>query len=92
MSNPKMINKGFDYKFVELWLGTGLIISNGQKWFERRKALTTAFHFQILEDFVDVFDKQANILINKLKGSTETIDITKDISMYALDVICGTYS
>lgn len=88
-----MINKGNDYRFMVPWLGTGLVTSNGQKWFARRKALTSAFHFKILEDFVEVFDRQSNTLVQKLGqlGENESFDITKYITLYALDVICGMF-
>lgn len=93
MTSQKMTNKGYDYRFMVPWLGTGLVTSNGQKWFVRRKALTPAFHFQILEDFVEVFDRQANTLISKMRQGrpNESLDITKYITLYALDVICGMY-
>jgi len=58
----------------------------------RRKLLTPTFHFKILNDFVEVFNKQANILVSKFNktadGNTVT-DIAKDVTLCALDIICG---
>jgi cytochrome P450 len=76
-------------------LGEGLLTSRGAKWHARRKLLTPAFHFRILEDFLHVMNYQANILVNKLsahahKGSGGPIDIFPLVTLCALDIICET--
>ena len=43
--------KGFGYKFMIPWLGEGILISEGQKWHNRRKMLTASFHYSVLESF-----------------------------------------
>lgn len=63
MASPKVIEKGGDYYFLEEWLGRGLLLSHGEKWYQRRKMLTHAFHFKILEDFIRVFDAQSDVFI-----------------------------
>lgn len=40
----------------------------GKKWHDRRKIITPAFHFKILESFVFVFDRLGNTVIDKLNG------------------------
>lgn len=87
----KLISKSNEYNYIMPWLGTGLLTSTGQKWLSRRKIITPAFHFKILEDFVEVFDKQSSILAKKLKkneGRGE-FDIFPLTALCALDVICG---
>lgn len=62
-----------------------------EKWKNRRKLITPTFHFQILEQFLEVFDSNNKILLNKLKkeiGMPST-DIYSYLKLYALDVICG---
>ena len=54
------------YRFLWPWLNQGLLTSAGAKWHGRRKMLTPAFHFKILEDFLVVMNEQSKILIAKL--------------------------
>jgi hypothetical protein len=65
----------------------------GAKWHSRRKLLTPAFHFSILEQFVPIFSEKTRILIEKLKNaacsSPDGFDITPYITRCALDIICG---
>ncbi|XP_058126923.1 cytochrome P450 4d2-like [Anopheles coustani] len=89
----KQTQKSTVYEFIELWLGQGLLISKGEKWFHRRKIITPTFHFKILEGFASVFNREAGILIEKLRphaGSGQEFDIYEPISLYALDSICIT--
>ncbi|KAF5277789.1 hypothetical protein FQR65_LT03769 [Abscondita terminalis] len=59
------------------------------RWKQHRKLLTPAFHFQILEQFIEVFNTQSDILVKKLyQNSNRAFDIYQSIRLYALDVIC----
>lgn len=91
LTDIKLITKSKEYGYLEPWLKTGLLTSTNQKWMVRRKALTPAFHFKILDEFVEVFDKQSSVLIEKLraydgKGSFNAFPV---VALSALDVICG---
>lgn len=92
LSSTKHIDKSDDYKYLHPWLGTGLLTSTGDKWRVRRKQLTPTFHFNILNDFLSVFNKQADILVNKLQGKANkgNFNIFQDIALCALDIICET--
>ena len=64
----------------------------GEKWRNRRKILTPAFHFKILEDFIDVFVDQSSILVKKLKrevGNESSFNIFPYVTLCTLDIICG---
>lgn len=91
LGSNKLITKSFFYDFFKPWLGNGLLISDGQKWHSRRKAITPAFHFKILDGFLTVFNQQSDILIDILNRQPhrKSIDIFSLITKYTLDVICG---
>lgn len=90
LSSQKLIDKANEYNLLKIWLGTGLIMSTGKKWHQRRKIITPSFHFKILEEFVNVMEKHGKIFIDKLKRyNGQKIDIFSSISLYTLDVICG---
>lgn len=92
LSSQIIIDKSEDYDLMKAWLGTGLLISTGQKWHKRRKILTPSFHFQILEKFVEIMDDHGRVLVEKLLGDKyngKEIDIFPLVNLYALDVICG---
>jgi hypothetical protein len=52
----------------------------------------TAFHFKILEQFVDIFESAGSILIQKLskESGEKSVDIYPYVTQCTLDVICGT--
>uniref|UniRef100_A0A914DH82 Cytochrome P450 n=1 Tax=Acrobeloides nanus TaxID=290746 RepID=A0A914DH82_9BILA len=55
------ITKSRDYDFFLPWLGTGLLLSTDDKWRSRRKMLTPSFHFNMLEGFFEVFNKEMRV-------------------------------
>ena len=57
-----LLNKSGDYDPMEKWLGSGLLISGHEKWQKRRKMLTPAFHFKILDDAQIIFNEQVRTL------------------------------
>ena len=91
LTSQKFIDKPGEYDALVEWLGRGLLISTGKKWHQRRKIITPAFHFKILEEFVKVMNKHGDIFVRKLKKfDDEIIDVFPMVSLYTLDVICGT--
>ncbi|XP_077790730.1 cytochrome P450 4V2-like [Podarcis muralis] len=92
LSSSKHITKSRPYEFLHPWLGKGLLTSTGGKWRSRRKMLTPTFHFTILEDFLEVMNEQANILVQKLEKHVdkEPFNCFFYITLCALDVICET--
>nr|XP_053639026.1 cytochrome P450 4c3-like isoform X2 [Cherax quadricarinatus]XP_053639084.1 cytochrome P450 4c3-like isoform X2 [Cherax quadricarinatus] len=91
LSSHKHLEKSRDYSFLHPWLGTGLLTATGSKWHSRRKLLTPAFHFKILEDFLEVFNNQGNKMVQKLKQKADgkPFDIFPFVTLCTLDVICG---
>ncbi|XP_065076940.1 cytochrome P450 4d8-like [Ochlerotatus camptorhynchus] len=88
----KQTKKSFLYSFVEPWLGQGLLISSGEKWFQRRKIITPTFHFKILEQFITVFNKETDTMVKNLRKHVngEEFDIYDYVTLMALDSICET--
>jgi hypothetical protein len=43
------------------------VFSTGEKWKRRRRQITPTFHFKILNQFIQVFEEQSNILVSILK-------------------------
>ncbi|XP_041765666.1 uncharacterized protein LOC121590248 [Anopheles merus] len=92
LSSQKLIRKSELYKFLIPWLGDGLLLSTGQKWFSKRKILTPAFHFKILDQFIEVFHKQSSILADRLRPAAngQLVNIYPFVTLAALDIICET--
>ncbi|RZC42792.1 p450 domain containing protein, partial [Asbolus verrucosus] len=90
LSSTKLVNKSADYKFFHPWLGTGLLTSDGPKWKKHRRILTPGFHFLILGQFIEVFERCGNKLVEKLEKevSKDSVNIYPFITLCALDIIC----
>ncbi|XP_033211382.1 cytochrome P450 4C1-like isoform X2 [Belonocnema kinseyi] len=92
LSSTKHTEKSQIYSFLHPWLGRGLLTSTGPKWQTRRKMLTPAFHFNILQEFVDVFVEQSEVFVRNLKSDGDEIikDIIPLLTKFTLDSICET--
>ncbi|CAG4990071.1 unnamed protein product [Colias eurytheme] len=83
--------KSVIYKFLKPWLKDGLLVSKGAKWQERRKILTTAFHFNVLRKYFPILEHNSRKLIATLeKTEGQSIDAVPLISEYTLESICET--
>lgn len=91
-TSQKFLAKSNQYSFMHAAVGEGLIFSTGQKWFNRRRIITPTFHFKILEQFFDVFKKQNEILIEKIKSRKdgEAFNIFPDVTFSILNSLCET--
>jgi len=76
------------------FLGDGLFLASASKWASRRKVLAPAFHFKCLENFVEIMDRNSEIMVKKLRkvadGKTP-VDLFNYVSLEALDVITGIF-
>lgn len=61
--------------------------------------LTPTFHFKILEDFIDIFNKQSVVLVEKLSEAhhemltqkKDRINLFPYVARCTLDIICGAF-
>ncbi|KAF4526741.1 hypothetical protein B566_EDAN015311 [Ephemera danica] len=94
LSSTEHIKKSFEYDIMSKFFGNGLVTTEVSKWHSRRKLLTPAFHFNILERYIPVFCEKTRILIAKLESAIsanpEGINIVPYITRCALDIICET--
>ncbi|XP_077994249.1 cytochrome P450 4F3-like [Glandiceps talaboti] len=69
------------YGFLKEWLGDGLLLSKGKKWFRNRRLLTPGFHFDILKPYVTVFNNCASTLVTKWTNLCNSPD-SNDLEMF----------
>ncbi|XP_075540610.1 cytochrome P450 4V2-like isoform X4 [Dermacentor variabilis] len=93
MKSNTLLDKALLYGLMNSWLGTGLLTSPKRKWRARRKLLTPAFHFKLLDDFVPVMVEHSRAFSNRLRSLSHRqapLDVVPLVSCCTLDVICET--
>ncbi|KAL7296360.1 hypothetical protein TKK_0010374 [Trichogramma kaykai] len=92
LASSKAIEKEDLYKFARPWMGTGLFTAPASKWRVHRKLIMPTFNPRILEGFVEIFAKQANVLVKELRVELDAgeFDIFQYVSLCTLDIICET--
>ncbi|XP_011703413.1 PREDICTED: cytochrome P450 4C1-like, partial [Wasmannia auropunctata] len=92
LNNTKHINKSLIYDILFPWFNTGLLTSKGVKWHSRRKILTPAFHFNILQHFVEILIEESESMTKSLKNVGDAVvkDLVPFISEHTLNAICET--
>ncbi|XP_061388494.1 probable cytochrome P450 4e1, partial [Musca vetustissima] len=93
LCSNSLIDKSDMYDILKIWLGEGLVNSNGSKWHKRRKMITPSFHFKILQDFHITMTANAGKFAEKLKEVSRdgaAFDFQKLVHNLTLDVMCET--
>ncbi|XP_014232115.1 cytochrome P450 4C1-like [Trichogramma pretiosum] len=90
LSSQKHIEKGSSYEKLHGWLETGLLTATGDKWRQRRRILTPAFHFNILKKYNEITNENSEKFVQALKQEgDETIQTLSPLcSKYTLNIIC----
>ncbi|XP_069498353.1 cytochrome P450 4B1-like [Ambystoma mexicanum] len=83
--------KAWTYNFLTPWIGNGLLILNGKKWFQHRKLLTPAFHYDILKPYVKLMSDSTKVMLDKweklITKDNKTVELFEHVSLMALDSI-----
>ncbi|XP_010867490.1 cytochrome P450 4F3 isoform X2 [Esox lucius] len=77
------------YGFLRPWLGQSILLSNGEEWSRRRRLLTPAFHFDILRNYIKIFNHSSDVMHAKWRrlvaNGESCLDMFSQISMLTLD-------
>ena len=78
------------YGFLKPWLGDGLLVSQGKKWFRNRRLLTPAFHYEILKPYIAVYNSCLKIMLQKWTTSAkknQPVKVFETVKLLSLDII-----
>uniref|UniRef100_A0A673X197 aromatase n=1 Tax=Salmo trutta TaxID=8032 RepID=A0A673X197_SALTR len=78
------------YRFLIPWIGDGLLVSGGQKWFRHRRLLTPGFHYDVLKPYVKMMADSAKTMLDKWEThskSDESFELFEHVSLMTLDSI-----
>ncbi|XP_006178465.1 cytochrome P450 4A6 [Camelus ferus] len=78
------------YRLLAPWIGYGLLLLNGQTWFQHRRLLTPAFHYDILKPYVGLMANSVRVMLDKweeLVSQDSQLEIFEHVSLMTLDTI-----
>ncbi|XP_026726456.1 cytochrome P450 4c3-like [Trichoplusia ni] len=86
------LEKDYSYKFLQAWLGNGLFVAPVDLWKAHRRLLLPIFHNRIIEDYIEVFAEQGQILVTRLHEQVgrKQFDIYEYITSCMLDIVFET--
>nr|XP_040144551.1 cytochrome P450 4A11-like [Ictidomys tridecemlineatus] len=77
------------YRIVAPWIGYGLLLLNGETWFQHRRMLTPAFHYDILKPYVGIMADSVRVMLDKWEQliGQDSLEIFQHVSLMTLDTI-----
>ncbi|XP_078527721.1 cytochrome P450 4B1-like [Lissotriton helveticus] len=78
------------YAFIVPWIGKGLLVLSGPKWFQHRRLLTPGFHYDVLKPYVKMISKSTKIMLDKwekLIVKSTSVELFQHVSLMTLDSI-----
>ncbi|KAL1776676.1 Cytochrome P450 4A14 [Sigmodon hispidus] len=85
-SDPKDVH---GYSLLVPWIGYGLLLLNGKKWFQHRRMLTPAFHYDILKPYVRIVVDSVHVMLDKWEQLDQDcpLEICQHISLMTMEII-----
>ncbi|XP_049550203.1 cytochrome P450 4A11-like [Orcinus orca] len=80
----------FLYEFMVPCLGNGLLLLEGQTWFQHRRMLTPAFHYDILKPYVGLMADSVRVMLDKWEELVSLdlhLEVLGHVSLMTLDTI-----
>ncbi|XP_028327096.1 cytochrome P450 4B1-like isoform X2 [Gouania willdenowi] len=78
------------YGFLESWIGKGLLLSEGKRWFRHRRLLTPGFHYDILKPYIKLTAESTEVMLDKWQKYAHTgksFELFEHVSLMTLDTI-----
>ncbi|XP_023975558.1 taurochenodeoxycholic 6 alpha-hydroxylase-like isoform X1 [Physeter macrocephalus] len=86
-SDPKSHDS---YRLLIPWIGNGLLVLEGQTWFQHRRMLTPAFHYDILKPYMGLMAESVQVMLDKweeLVSLDSHLEVLGHVSLMTLDTI-----
>ncbi|KAM9107779.1 taurochenodeoxycholic 6 alpha-hydroxylase-like [Megaptera novaeangliae] len=86
-SDPKSHDS---YRLLIPWIGNGLLLLERQTWFQHRRMLTPAFHYDILKPYVGLMADSVRVMLDKweeLVSLDSHLEVLGHVSLMTLDTI-----
>ncbi|XP_055920879.1 probable cytochrome P450 4ac1 [Eupeodes corollae] len=91
LNSQALLKKGVVYTLLSTFLGDGLLISTDKKWHGRRKLLTPAFHFNVLQSFIEIFKEESQKFLKILETNVDKeLSLVNVIPRFTLNTVCET--
>ncbi|KAM8930917.1 cytochrome P450 4B1-like isoform 1-T1 [Pelodytes ibericus] len=77
-------------RFLIPWIGRGLLVLSGPKWFQHRRLLTPGFHYDVLKPYVKLTSDCTNVMLSKwekLIPNKKPVELFHHVSLMTLDTI-----
>lgn len=87
LGNLMNIDKGDQYAPLKDWLQNGLITVDSNQWRHTRKLLSHVFHFNRLEEYIRIFEKNVDASVIHLSANVE-FDIYEWLKRITFENIC----
>ncbi|KPU76372.1 uncharacterized protein Dana_GF26612 [Drosophila ananassae] len=91
LNHPNLITKGMAYNFLHPFLKTGVLTSKAKKWHTRRGMLTRTFHFNILNQFQEIFIAESLKFVQEFEDDEiSLVSLREPVARFTLNSICET--
>uniref|UniRef100_G3MRD9 Cytochrome P450 n=1 Tax=Amblyomma maculatum TaxID=34609 RepID=G3MRD9_AMBMU len=91
LTNSQNLNKAFLYQMMRPWIGNGILLIEKSIWRPRRKLLTPAFHFRVMDDYAPIMNRRAREMVRKLDAvGTGVFDVLPIVRLAAFGILFET--